>query len=1339
MSFFPSIFKYFAEPDGCSGKPGKSLGRRPARLIFLLASLLVLLPLIYAAGFTVGGGAPTPEITFLFQAAFSRNNFNNVAVLPPYSNVKALGTSGLVQEFQTAADKSLLAGQSPVLVALVMPNQNAPASNTSVLQVLADIYGYYTSVGASVAGMPTNDTQTCPGTAPAPCTYQFFSNNYALFAYATPLVNGQDFSIKDPEYTKWQSLGGLTGPVGFPIDTSKSITASTGTTATQQLFSGGVFFGITSGNFSGQFHAVVGSIYTTYAANQAAVGSLGLPTSDEIILPSGTHQQTFEGGTIQYVVGSTPVVLLPVAAVRVLGPGNLTTTIQMNLNDTAQLTALVFSSTGAALTGRTVTWSVTNTNVLSITPNGTSATIKAIGGGNAQVTATVTGVSSPALSVTVTAPCCQIGDGAPASVQKAFQDALSRNQLKVALPLPTGAQHIGNGYVQVMTPVGSTQPVMVAEADSNPLAYVISGAILTAYQAGGGPSGPAGYPTSDATASGRQMFVNAAIAGNPAYMVLGQILTKWSTLAYETGAAGLPAAAASIFTTALGVSGLQQPFQGGTIFGITTGSHHGETYLVSGLILARYTALGGPAGAYGAPLSDETIVGSTHRQNFEYGYIDYTPGDASAVDHPNPRTPTISAFPASAIPGSRLTLSVSGFANGATVKISVTNQPDFTVTLPIGVFSWNYVVPSTAVVGTVKLHAVDTGSGATADGSFSIQSTASLGPKLTVVQGDMQSAGVSAVLPLPLQVAVRDSGGNPLSGIAVTFTASPGASLSAASAVTDANGLASTTLRLPPAVGIAEVTAQALGQFVTFGARAISTAALSVPKMTATSQNLLGSGPAQIAQKGALLTAAAMVLRYYQNGGQVASPSGTADPDTLNKYLSNCGSGCDGYVTNPDTGEQVVNLFRLSGFTGGLTDISIEKSDLGSIQALVAGGSPVLLLLSMTANAVPVGGTAVVAIGVADDGSLIITDPNPVLARTKMNDYLNGFQAANATWRGTIVSAARIVVRQPPPTSFLVAAVSQPASGGGVVLDIESAHGVCGSVLEVPDAALIGSTASVPLRSSRFAYCPGADSAYQANLSAPGSYRAFVEGAGLFKDLSASGPAAWALTMSSTGQLSAAPQAAAFSAAAVLNAATFVQGIAPGGLFSIFGAGLFGPSADTTVSFGGEQAPLTLKSVFQLNGQVPADLAPGSYPVTIQSAWGSATQSVNVSLTAPGIFVVSSETTPSGNRTVGAVINQDGTLNDLGTPAHRGDVLTVYCTGLGAVQQQDSLYVTVNPVTVLLNATELPVQYAGLTPGFIGLYQVNVPIPGGTAPGSSLSLTIKAGGVVSSTVNVAIQ
>ncbi len=374
VPYSPRFFNHF-KPLGSEPCLPQKLGLCGSmRTLLMVLAGAAVLPLLYAAVITVGGGAPTPQITFLFQSAFYRNNFSNIAILPPVSSVRSLGTSGLQQTFETTAK------DPNILVALVMPSQNAPASNASVLQVTADIYAYYNGLGTGTVGTPTTDTLTCPGNAPAPCTYQIFSNNYALFAYSAQLVNGNScyssaltnqpvtscFSVKDPEFTKWQSLGGLTGPVGFPIDISKTITASTGTTATQQLFSGGAFYGITSGTNNGAYHAVAGPIYTTYAANLAAAGSLGLPTSDEIIIPGGIHQQTFEQGAIQYTPGSTPVVLLPVSSVRIVGPENFTTGAQLNLNDTAQLNVQVFTATGAIVTGRAVTWAVSNSAILSL-------------------------------------------------------------------------------------------------------------------------------------------------------------------------------------------------------------------------------------------------------------------------------------------------------------------------------------------------------------------------------------------------------------------------------------------------------------------------------------------------------------------------------------------------------------------------------------------------------------------------------------------------------------------------------------------------------------------------------------------------------------------------------------------------------------------------------------------------------------------------------------------------------------------------------------------------------------------------------------------------------------
>jgi len=77
------------------------------------------------------------------------------------------------------------------------------------------------------------------------------------------------------------------------------------------------------------------------------------------------------------------------------------------------------------------------------------------------------------------------------------------------------------------------------------------------------------------------------------------------------------------------------------------------------LILSLYTSLGGPAGAYGAPLGDATASGNTYSQAFENGSIAYNAGDTVAVAHPNPRTPAISAFPTSGVPGSHLQLTVS--------------------------------------------------------------------------------------------------------------------------------------------------------------------------------------------------------------------------------------------------------------------------------------------------------------------------------------------------------------------------------------------------------------------------------------------------------------------------------------------------------------------------------------------------------------------------------------------------------------------------------------------------------------------------------------------------------
>jgi|SRR5215472_9904140 len=97
------------------------------------------------------------------------------------------------------------------------------------------------------------------------------------------------------------------------------------------------------------------------------------------------------------------------------------------------------------------------------------------------------------------------------------------------------------------------------------------------------------------------------------------------------------------------------------------------------------------------------------------------------------------------------------------------------------------------------------------------------------------------------------------------------------------------------------------------------------------------------------------------------------------------------------------------------------------------------------------------------------------------------------------------------------------------------------------------------------------------------------------------------------------------------------------------------------------------------------------------------------------------------------------------TPALPGDLIILYATGLGGTQPLPSIgqipqfagFVngfTTGALQVLLNGKALDpktIPYAGLTPGFAGLYQINFYLPG-DCPANPL-IQIAMGGQVSAT------
>ena len=60
-------------------------------------------------------------------------------------------------------------------------------------------------------------------------------------------------------------------------------------------------------------------------------------------------------------------------------------------------------------------------------------------------------------------------------------------------------------------------------------------------------------------------------------------------------------------------------------------------------------------------------------------------------------------------------------------------------------------------------------------------------------------------------------------------------------------------------------------------------------------------------------------------------------------------------------------------------------------------------------------------------------------------------------------------------------------------------------------------------------------------------------------------------------------------------------------------------------------------------------------------------------------------------------------------------------------------------MTATVGGKAAAVQFAGLAPNFVGLYQVNVQIPEGVAAGSAVPLVLYQNGIASNAVTLALR
>jgi uncharacterized protein (TIGR03437 family) len=113
-------------------------------------------------------------------------------------------------------------------------------------------------------------------------------------------------------------------------------------------------------------------------------------------------------------------------------------------------------------------------------------------------------------------------------------------------------------------------------------------------------------------------------------------------------------------------------------------------------------------------------------------------------------------------------------------------------------------------------------------------------------------------------------------------------------------------------------------------------------------------------------------------------------------------------------------------------------------------------------------------------------------------------------------------------------------------------------------------------------------------------------------------------------------------------------------------------------------------------------------------------------LASPGLFT----RPPTGTGQV-AALNQDNSINSDSNPARINEVIQIFATGAGFIpgappDGEVATGLTPTPQTpqVFVGAREASVQYSGLAPSLVGVWQINAVIPEQTAAGPAFVVVI---------------
>jgi uncharacterized protein (TIGR03437 family) len=178
---------------------------------------------------------------------------------------------------------------------------------------------------------------------------------------------------------------------------------------------------------------------------------------------------------------------------------------------------------------------------------------------------------------------------------------------------------------------------------------------------------------------------------------------------------------------------------------------------------------------------------------------------------------------------------------------------------------------------------------------------------------------------------------------------------------------------------------------------------------------------------------------------------------------------------------------------------------------------------------------------------------------------------------------------------------------------------------------------------------------------------------------------------------------------------------------------------DVEVLVNGVAAPLYYLSPTIINFYVPMSTpTSGTIDVLVQKkSTGQilASSTLPAAVATPGFFT----TTQNGRGQI-AALNEDNTINSAANPVGRGRVIQLYATGQGFLPDappdgvpapSDRLISTPSRPRVIINTADAEVQFSGLAPGFVGVWQLNVRVPESVPPGNSIVVAILHQGIPS--------